>query len=85
MWIKQTLSIQLLFTTTILFFCLNSQQVHAEQSTCLGCHQEIKEIATEKYYIHRPVQEERCNICHDNNATEQLPSPHKDHTTPVIH
>lgn len=84
MWIKQPVFIRLLFITTLLFFCLNSQQVHAQLSPCLSCHQETKEIATEQYYIHRPVQEERCHICHDNNAEEQLPTQHNESSTQVI-
>ncbi|OEU75390.1 MAG: hypothetical protein BA874_03150 [Desulfuromonadales bacterium C00003068] len=84
MWIKQPIFLRLSFTITLLFFCLNSHQVQAQLSPCLTCHQEIKEIATEQYYIHRPVQEERCHICHDNNTTEQLPTQQNEISTQII-
>lgn len=69
---------------TVPLTCLFAQQAYGQPSPCLECHEEIKETADEHYYIHRPVKEERCGICHDTNSTEQLPTQHNESSRQVI-
>lgn len=81
---KQLILIQMTLIFTFVSLCFISQQAQAQPSACLTCHQDTQDLTSEHFYIHRPVQEELCHVCHDKNTTEFLPTQQNDDNPQII-
>jgi len=81
---NMTKLMRLIITTFLVTGSLYAQQASAKLSSCITCHQDVKNSTTNHYYVHRPVQEERCSLCHDTNSTDTLPIQPPENTTQII-
>lgn len=78
------LIIRVTFIAAFFLACGISQHAQAQKSPCLSCHQEVEELAADHLYVHRPVREQQCHACHDNNSTKLVLAQQLENTTQVI-
>lgn len=65
---------------TILFLAfvlmLVTRPSYAQQTECYDCHEEIQDAVDNGYYVHEPVREGKCDVCHAADSM-QLPVGNK--------
>ena len=52
---NMTKLMRLIITTFLVTGSLYAQQASAKLSSCITCHQDVKNSTTNHYYVHRPV------------------------------
>nr|WP_320116128.1 cytochrome c3 family protein [uncultured Desulfuromonas sp.] len=52
----------------------------ANDEACLECHDEVNETIDTRYYVHEPVRNKQCKICHAQNQPEVVSNP-EDHSS----
>ncbi|WP_316348316.1 cytochrome c3 family protein [Desulfuromonas acetoxidans] len=56
--------------TSLCLLLLSSLTCQANDALCLDCHDEIKQVIDESYYVHEPVRAYKCRVCHARDEFE---------------
>lgn len=42
----------------------------ADDTSCLECHDDVEQMINEAYYVHEPVRDKKCQVCHAKTIVE---------------
>ena len=57
--------------TLVLLIVIRPATSRSDDSECLDCHEDVADVINESFYVHEPVRDKKCRVCHARQDVEE--------------